>query len=157
VWTIASTTGNKTQTIVVNSIYSQKGVETIRCHCKCVKKEKNSEGDERTKCQVKSVLIEKRGKVDKTRRRVREMTDPCAFEVDCSLSHVSRLIARKLTKSPSMPCSCIAATFSSVNPRAYTKKKASAVLRVSRSFISIAMTKRMKRMTKLIHSESSTF
>jgi hypothetical protein len=95
--------------------------------------------------------------VDKTRRRVREMTDPCAFEVDCFVKSCQQTHRTKVDKSPSMPCSCIAATFSSVNPRAYTKKKASAVLRVSRSFISIAMTKRMKRMTKLTHGESSTF
>lgn len=49
-----------------------------------------------------------------------------------------------------MPCSCIAATFSNVNPRAYTMNAISAVLSLFSSLNSMVAAKRMNRIRKLM-------
>ena len=76
-------------------------------------------------------------------------TDPCTLEIYCTdvIGEHDNDIERHSV--PLIPCSCIAATFSNVKPRAYIIKTISAVLILSSSLNSMAHIKRRNRMRKL--------
>jgi len=78
-----------------------------------------------------------------------DFAHPSALKINCSrMSESARTCERK--NLPVIPCSCMVASFSSAKPRPYNINSVSGILILKGSFNSIATTKRMNKMRKLI-------